>query len=928
MFGLDANKASGSDFNPDTREFTYLFNTNEQFAETSGVGDADNNGNNELIIFTDKYQNEGFYSYNIPSGELIWQTTEGRYNPQGGLHSMEVFDIDNDDVNEIITSFYDDETGERGLALIEYSGSNTISYDFIEKDLICKLLRVGDADSDGNYEIICVSRESESMTLNVFEYSNDFSKTSHTINYNPDNSTDAYSPNYLVLGNVDSDSDDEILLSGAGSHNYKSIFVFDYESNSLNKKSSMLKTQIEDSWYPVAIIGVGDVDNDGKNEIIMGNKVECSSAFDSEDIRIYNTGFELEYQKKCTNGYGAPEHMIITDMNNDEVDDIVIGGDYGLGILSYLQPEVHECGDSECDSDEDCGECETPVPLSVTESITLNCPDNLQDSYGLSNTCESSSCTDYCCMLGTEILETGQFEVNIEKEGIYNFKTEFSGITGNSGKIEINIGRDLDGYYEIDYTGNAEAVNFRDCTPSSFDIVNIGDYELNATTYLIRIEPNYIGTEKLVIKSIIIEKIEEEIVVENYCGDGTCSTGEDCSTCEQDCGACETEYYCGDSICNSGEDCSYCPEDCLSSGECCGMNNIYADPGYESVDDFYETDKGVVPNSMIVAPESLLDNPGLVWFESICCDGEIINGDCCYDYDCDEYEECVDSYCRERKLTVSEVDELVTSIGNNTELDDVIEYYEKSSINETEQDMESVLFQLNKISSDSKVSEELNKINGESEDYVKVQKKISGKVGIFDLSDYVEVALNIKSKGKVNDNLEVIVNEPVSTTLAVKNVYYNPVYIRAAIMYDDDFSYEERKYVIFRGTPEPFSTDNTLLDAISWVGRSFVNTITNIDSWYWGVSKAAQTYYTGGVISLEPGEVIIFESKITPKETGELRIKGLVQNSVPGQYFGPARLLVGGDWRVFQKEDLEKFQERGVSKTIMVNERECGWFFC
>ena len=55
------------------------------------------------------------------------------------------------------------------------------------------------------------------------------------------------------------------------------------------------------------------------------------------------------------------------------------------------------------------------------------------------------------------------------------------------------------------------------------------------------------------------------------CGNGTCEDGEDCSTCEQDCGTCEPQ--CGNGDCEDGEDCSNCRQDC---GECaaeCGNGN-------------------------------------------------------------------------------------------------------------------------------------------------------------------------------------------------------------------------------------------------------------------------------------------------------------------------------------------------------------------
>lgn len=52
----------------------------------------------------------------------------------------------------------------------------------------------------------------------------------------------------------------------------------------------------------------------------------------------------------------------------------------------------------------------------------------------------------------------------------------------------------------------------------------------------------------------------------SFCGDGTCDTGEDCSSCPVDCGACPSS--CGDGTCDPGEDCASCEADC---GACnCG----------------------------------------------------------------------------------------------------------------------------------------------------------------------------------------------------------------------------------------------------------------------------------------------------------------------------------------------------------------------
>ncbi|MFO0624223.1 MAG: hypothetical protein U0325_01285 [Polyangiales bacterium] len=52
------------------------------------------------------------------------------------------------------------------------------------------------------------------------------------------------------------------------------------------------------------------------------------------------------------------------------------------------------------------------------------------------------------------------------------------------------------------------------------------------------------------------------------CGDGMCGTGETCTSCPGDCGACPPR--CGDGMCGSGETCTNCPGDCGACPPRCG----------------------------------------------------------------------------------------------------------------------------------------------------------------------------------------------------------------------------------------------------------------------------------------------------------------------------------------------------------------------
>jgi hypothetical protein len=52
------------------------------------------------------------------------------------------------------------------------------------------------------------------------------------------------------------------------------------------------------------------------------------------------------------------------------------------------------------------------------------------------------------------------------------------------------------------------------------------------------------------------------------CGDGTCNGGENCTSCASDCGACVVA--CGNGVCTVGETCASCPNDCGACSDVCG----------------------------------------------------------------------------------------------------------------------------------------------------------------------------------------------------------------------------------------------------------------------------------------------------------------------------------------------------------------------
>ena len=126
------------------------------------------------------------------------------------------------------------------------------------------------------------------------------------------------------------------------------------------------------------------------------------------------------------------------------------------------------------------------------------------------------------------------------------------------------------------------------------------------------------------------------------CGNSSCETGESCSSCPGDCGACPP--VCGNSACEAGESCSSCPGDCGACPPVCGNGscetgetcsncasdcgacpttvthetefitwNLYNDAGCTSsngVAKWYDRDNG--PGSLSIMATLLTQNPAIL----------------------------------------------------------------------------------------------------------------------------------------------------------------------------------------------------------------------------------------------------------------------------------------------------------------------------
>ena len=105
--------------------------------------------------------------------------------------------------------------------------------------------------------------------------------------------------------------------------------------------------------------------------------------------------------------------------------------------------------------------------------------------------------------------------------------------------------------------------------PNNGTGVYLGSYLLNTSSA--------VGTWLLKVTESSGVTAGKNFYARSVCGDGQCTSGENCQNCAADC-----TCYCGDGVCTSGEDCNNCAADCgCTSGRvCCDCGEICGEPSW------------------------------------------------------------------------------------------------------------------------------------------------------------------------------------------------------------------------------------------------------------------------------------------------------------------------------------------------------------
>ena len=334
------------------------------------IGNIDNDPENEIVLGlapnTEKTMGLRYFEYSAG----LWN--EHVIDDFGGIHSLDIGDVDNDGVNEIWAAFmnHDEGTWVYSLRYYEYEGNTWNHYDITFLEAGISTVTIGDIDSDGADEVVFARFPCDGYELRYYEYQSDsWSEIGvddslgecHGIeiaDVDGDNQNETIVLTYdetggsclkyyefdsggflrydildvptgweIDSGDVDGDGDMEIAWANYGAPENE-VRVYDYK---LGVWSEQIVSDVPGGCVEISTavlhVSIGDVDDDGDNEMAIGIVDDGWRGLTNDAVRYY------EYDKSSgtwtehtiSDPDLSAEVVVIGDVDNDGANEVLVG---------------------------------------------------------------------------------------------------------------------------------------------------------------------------------------------------------------------------------------------------------------------------------------------------------------------------------------------------------------------------------------------------------------------------------------------------------------------------------------------------------------------------------------------------------------------------------------------------------------------------
>ena len=282
------------------------------------IGDCDNDGKNELLIGGRDSCLRVFEWDETKQTYLEMQTLHTPYYPVVTMDAdgFAIGDLTGDGKNEIAVSWYAAihhwENGKYKIL-----GFSTWLEDNGGGSPDCL---IGDYDNDGKNEIILSCRYWTSSVPEIVTFEWDGKNVVKESEWDDPGVDGAV---FMAgIGDVDYDLENEIVCGASGK-----VVVLDWDKQNNKFESTVIKQTYGWENYPFACI-CKDSDMDGKNEIHVG--------YYSPEITIFEyngTGYEIKYEKKWPGEGAVIEGLDVGDVDQDGINEVCAGTD----VIHILQ---------------------------------------------------------------------------------------------------------------------------------------------------------------------------------------------------------------------------------------------------------------------------------------------------------------------------------------------------------------------------------------------------------------------------------------------------------------------------------------------------------------------------------------------------------------------------------------------------------------
>jgi hypothetical protein len=299
------------------------------------IVDLDGDGSNEIILGTGQ---EGagtaiYYTFRLADSRLDTLTIcRPDFNKSGYTHNLAPYDIDGDGMLEVISAYcghgeiirYDYETGLRDVTARKIHQLSGSG----EESL------VGDVDNDGFVEYITSNgfrKEDAKVEIFEFDAAGELIVPARLVIDGYDGKRCFYAS--VIIGDVDNDSKNELVIGWKQEQNINLGTLLGYQVDEEAEKKYTFAYEDKDldlSYFEKMMV-VADADNDGLNELLVSTRGDNLSEFiESEHLghlimwSVNNIEIEKELLVNLHEGIAGSSWIDVGDADNDGKNEIIL----------------------------------------------------------------------------------------------------------------------------------------------------------------------------------------------------------------------------------------------------------------------------------------------------------------------------------------------------------------------------------------------------------------------------------------------------------------------------------------------------------------------------------------------------------------------------------------------------------------------------